>query len=347
MRVNDYIEGSALFKFNKLKCLRNDYFHNNCTFCIDICPQEAFEIFRAKLRILTNKCINCSACVGGCPSEALNLESFDENNFALNNSDILLSCQKNIPCLGTFDNEHLLFMALKLDELNCDLSKCDSCEVNKNSKVKEKIENNIKTSNEFLKAIEIEKKITIKTDIEINQRRYLFSTIIDKAKLKDEKREKIELDNLKRVPLKRELFSKAINKIIENLKVTEVSNFYFLKFKKIENSCINCTDCVEFCPSDALFKSSDESTILFQVSKCINCNICNDICKFKSIKSIDEVDLIDFALNLAKPLITHNMKVCNECKTPFSYKGGDLICSRCLEFKEDFKDIFKLATEFN
>lgn len=347
MKVSDYIEGTPLFKFNKLKCLRNDYFHNNCSFCMDICPESAFELYRGKLRLLTNKCTNCSACIGSCPAEAVNLESFDENNFALNNKDALLSCQKNIPCLAIFDEHHLIYMALNSNELNCDLSKCEGCEVNRDKKVENQIKNSIEISNKFLKAIEIDKKIEIKKDIEINKRRYLLSKIIEKAKLKSEEKEIIELDNLKRIPLKKELFNKAIDKVIEELKITKVENFDFLQSKEISDSCINCTDCVEFCPTDALFKNSEETTILFQVSKCINCDICNDICKYDSVKSIKEVDLIDFVLGRAKPIIVHNMKTCKECKMPFSYKGGELICSRCIEFKHDFTDIFKLASELD
>ena len=158
-------------------------------------------------------------------------------------------------------------------------------------------------------------------------------------------KEVIEDDYLKRVPLKRELLNRALKEIIEDLKVTKVENYHFLTDKIIENSCINCNECVEFCPSDALFKDTGESTILFKLSSCVNCNICNDICKYKSIKNIKEVDLVDFVLNRAKVLIAHDIKTCKECRMPFSYKGGDLICSRCLEFKDDFRDIFKLASE--
>ncbi len=345
MSLSEHIQKTPLFKFNKLKCLRNDYFHNSCNFCINICSENALALVRGKLNLFTDKCSNCGGCVGICPSEALSLESFDEIDFSLNNKEELLTCQKNIPCLAIFDEHHLIYMALKNRELSCDLSKCKDCEVNKNSKIQTQIENIIKNSNRFLKDLEIKKEILIKTDIEINKRRYLFSKFLDKANLNSDEKEVIKDNYLKRVPLKRELLNRALEEIIEDLKVTKVENYSFLIDKIIENSCINCNECVEFCPSDALFKDTGGSTILFQLSKCVNCNICNEICKYKSIKNISEVDLVDFVLNRAKVLIAHDIKTCTECRMPFSYKGGELICSRCAEFKDDFSDIFKLASE--
>ena len=228
MSLSEHIQRTSLFKFNKLKCLRNDYFHNNCSFCMDICPENALALIRGKLNLLTDKCSNCGGCIGICPSEALSLESFNEIDFSLNNKEELLTCQKNIPCLAMFDEHHLIYMALKNEELSCDLSKCEGCEVNKNSKIKTQIENIIKNSNRFLKDLEIKKEVLIKTDIEINKRRYLFSKILDKAKLNSDEKEVIEDDYLKRVPLKRELLNRALEKIIEDLKITKVKNYSFL-----------------------------------------------------------------------------------------------------------------------
>lgn len=325
--MGDFIATTHLFEFDKLKCLRNDYFHNSCIKCINECPKDAIFIDRGKIDLDISKCNDCFECIGICPSEALSSKVFDQNRFAIENRDPILSTQKSIPTLKVFDESHIIYMALKLKELKVDLSSEDS------PRVKEYID----IANQFFEAVGIDLRVEIVENLELNRKRELFRKLTDRVK-KDK-------DNSEDAPLiseKRTLLKEAIIENIDNFREQKVQDFEFLKSKTIDRSCINCTDCVEFCPTNALFKDSSQTTILFQISKCINCSICNDICKFDSIKDTDSVDLIDFAR--VKSLIKHDMRTCKECKMPFSYSGNS-ICSRCLEFKDDFEDIFKLAKE--
>ena len=116
--------------------------------------------------------------------------------------------------------------------------------------------------------------------------------------------------------------------------------------KKIDfNSCTNCGDCIQFCPTDAIFYTDDKVEILFQESKCIACKICNDICKVNSITDDDNLDLISLAFGRAKSLVKHNLVICKECKNPFSKKKEEVICQNCIAYIDEWKDIFTLAKD--
>jgi len=317
---------------NILKCIRADYKGKECNLCIDICPDSAISIIKDKITLDLNSCSDCLVCIGECPSEALSSEKFDENSFVLSNIDKTVSCKTNSPCLNVFDRHHFITMAIKLGELNCDLSNCNECEINRDSKVSNKIEQKLNESNRFLEQIN-QKSISILKKIDINKKRTLFKKLVSKVLVK----QKIEKNS--NYPVKHQILSNILKPLLDNIKVIDSD---FLIDKKIDSSCINCSDCSEFCPTKAITKS--ESEIFFQTTKCISCSICNDICKFDSITNIKSVDLVDFAFDRAKLLIEHDMLICRECNMPFSYKG-DNFCQRCLEFKDDFENIFKLASE--
>ncbi|MDD4855793.1 MAG: hypothetical protein PHU41_08130, partial [Sulfuricurvum sp.] len=82
MGNHNFIQKSNLFSFTATRCLRNEYFHNDCHICIDLCPKEAIHLVRNKLTLFDNECIECAGCIGSCPTEAFEIESFDPNEFS-------------------------------------------------------------------------------------------------------------------------------------------------------------------------------------------------------------------------------------------------------------------------
>ena len=79
MSKEEYIQRAGLFVYNGLECLRNEYAFNDCKKCLEICPTNAFSLFRKKLHLDFDACISCGICVGSCPSEALHVigENFE------------------------------------------------------------------------------------------------------------------------------------------------------------------------------------------------------------------------------------------------------------------------------
>jgi Pyruvate/2-oxoacid:ferredoxin oxidoreductase delta subunit len=356
MENKDFIQENKFLVLDRLKCLRGDYYHNKCSLCIEACPDNAIDLFRDKLTI-DDSCTNCGVCVGLCPSESLHLENFDENSYSVefeHKSENKLSCKGDSACLAVYDAHHLITMAYRhKDSLECDLSHCDSCSINKENNVKSNISYNIESSNKFLASIS-NKKIEIiseKSEVEAS-RRGLFSKVFKTTQtLKEDKNltQKINENIINsKVPTKRQILQNTLKRI-DDLETKSLNDeFNFIVNKTIDYStCTNCKECLQFCPTEALLNNTDQSSILFASGKCINCNICNDICKENSITtSYVGIDLLDFAFTRAKSLIDFKLEICTECKCSFAYKDGDMICNRCKKFKTStYEDMFKMASE--
>ena len=357
--ATSFVQKANLFAYSGTDCLRNDYYHNDCTLCMDVCPEGAFHIVRNKLTLFENECIECAACIGGCPSEALSIETFDPNAFSTlykEQEEPLLSCKKNTPCLGVFDAHHLLTMTLRADKAPvCDMAHCEGCAINKEEKVETRIRESIATANRFLEDVGLEKRIeTVEEKPEENARRALFRKAFEKAKETAEgtpEEESITAQYHKRqdtdMPLKHVLLKNSIKEKIDSFETTSFEEASALFFNKKINfdACTNCGDCIQFCPTTALFASSDKQGIYFMQGKCIGCGICEHICKSDAITAEPSFDLVSVAFDRAEQLVHYEMVMCHECRCPYPYKGGDPICDRCKDFSQDFGNMFTLAKD--
>jgi len=355
----EYKQFANLFTFNANHCLQNDFYHNYCDICTNLCPEDAFSLIRNKLILDETLCTNCSACIGSCPTEALSVSSFNENKFTQEfefNEIKTLNCKDNTPCLNIFDHYHFTSMAIHR-EFTCDLSHCDECSINKNSIVKNDIKRKIEDSNDFLGIIGLDNKINIKNEVEIekeSKQKFRFKPLFqDGENIK--KRSIIETKNLstlrgikERLPLKNRIFKDTIKTKLETLEKTKFdTKTPLITYKNIRfESCTLCGDCIQFCPTEAFFSSTDKQAIFFTPNKCIDCNICHGICKPMAIERVsDGFDLVDIAYDRSQELVRYEMALCLECKCAYPYKGGEQICERCIEFKDDMDDMMVMAKD--
>ncbi len=359
MMSGSFVQRSDLFSYNVLKCLRNAYHFNDCTLCIDLCPENAFSIVRNKLMLSDKKCIDCAACVGSCPTEALMIRGFNPNAYAMNFNRLKesgISCQKSIPCLGVFDAHHYIIMALRsFDTPTCDMAHCGECPLNENGAVESVIREKISAANNFLAGAGSEKYIGMNEEkSEQNERRVFFRKALDAAKetlITDadisaagfEKTEYSDADT----PFKLLLLSSTVKENLENLKKvqSEKSGTVFFNKAVSFDLCSLCGDCIQFCPTKALESTTDGQGIMFTQAKCIGCGICNHICKTDAMVSEDGFDLVEIAHKRARQLIRYDMAVCRECRCYYPYKGGEALCERCSGFKMEFSDMFVLAKD--
>lgn len=356
----NFIQTSNLFSYTATRCLRNEYYHNDCRICIDLCPKGAFNIVRNKLTLFENECVGCAGCIGSCPTEALEIESFDPNGFAAgfaHQNEKILSCKVSTPCLGVFDVEHFSVMALRGGEnVTCDLSHCAECPLNENAQLEQSIRSKIATANQFLESIEISERIeTIEVKEEQADRRALFRKGFEKIKesVTNESQAHVSMTSAHhkqadmKMPLKRILLKNSLKEIVGDLKTTTFMTASSLFYnKQIDfSACTNCGDCTQFCPTDALFPTSDKQGIYFSQGKCIGCGICENICKPNAIHSKEGFDLISVAFDRAEELVHYEMVMCHECRTPYPYKGGEPICDRCVGFVKQNPNMFTLARD--
>lgn len=346
-------------KVESLKCLRRDYADNECSVCINFCPEKAISFFRGHIAINESACTLCHGCVGACPTEAIESERFEPTFFVakeisleqnelkqkLLSEKLILSCKQNGVCLATFDESHLITLALKsARNIEADLGACEDCELNKQNKLKTAIDKAIDETNSFLAEFANAKSISVKTEKE-HDRRSFFKNLFKKAvNTVEEIKEEAEKPKTK-LPLKRIMLKNTLKDALEDTNRYVTKDYRFSISKTINKACTNCKSCVEFCPTNALFYSSDFSKIYFQSGKCVDCYICNDICQVDALEDGFEHDMAMFAFDKAKAAIEHHLVVCSSCKMAFASKEGEEICPNCRDYQNDFADMFLTAEE--
>ena len=337
METTEYTQSAGIFHYDGLSCLRNAYAHNSCSACLDICAFEAFSIQRKKLKLDPALCTACGGCVGVCPTNSLYLLADTLEKYAkklLDEQEAELTCTGGNSCLARFSSQDLISLSLQTQKsFTCNLSLCENCEINKENKLLEFIQTSIGEANLLLSSMGENQIDTTYENKEAKvSRRAFFKSLVNPTTQEKFVHRSDTFKTLLKENLKEDVF------IDEKVS--------FIHFKKIEDSCTNCGECIEFCPTKALSFSSDKTKILFQNGKCIGCGICEDICKSDSIKETQKrVNLVEFAYNKAEVLITHDIRICKLCKCAFSYKEGEVLCQRCKTFELEHKGIFTLACE--
>lgn len=347
----NFLQKKGLFTLNSLMCLRNEYFFNECDLCFSRCDKNALGLQKEKIKLFENRCTECGDCIGICPTQALSLENFDIEEFILNfiNTEKSTILEKvDIPSFGILDIHHLLAIVIRKKQ-NLYLEYDEAC---KNLEYLKKIQSQ---ANNFLQTISFKYKVELKKhideiDIENKVRRNLFKTIFENKK--NLQKETSISNNLKIKTneniSKLILLKNSFKSIIEEIDNTELStDTGFLFNKQIDfNLCTNCLDCINFCPTNALFQNEKKDSIYFQTSKCIGCSICDDICKEKAISNKQNINLINFTFDKALKLVEFTYKTCQECNNVFIYKNGDIICPRCKDFRDNHSSMFTLAKDF-
>ncbi len=346
----------GLFGFEYSRCLRSEYSKNECTLCIELCPEKAMVFDRGRLGLDAEACTACSACMGICPTEAFTNEAFDPDRFVLEFSkgrSSEISCKTNLPCIAALSSEHLITLALREDgDVILDLSHCKGCGVNREGEVLKSIERSAKEAERFLKILQKESRIVKRYEAPQNGpdsgRRGLFGKI-SKALGEIGETDSLQAPQAERKePLMRTILKSSLKNFSQNFPEESIfeASFSFTANKRIdEKSCTNCQECAMFCPTGALSILQDNTGIIFQMGKCIGCSICNDICKPGSISDAKEFDLVGFAFDRMQILVRHRLEICEECKVAFPYRGGEKVCDRCRDFRSNHGDLFTMAKD--
>jgi len=135
-----------------------------------------------------------------------------------------------------------------------------------------------------------------------------------------------------------------INKIIKFSNVDGPSNRCSIFFQKCPNNClfchnpetinmcINCGECVEGCPSNALTINSDNK-VIFNPDKCIDCDQCIKVCRFNASPKIRYLTVDELFAEIDKiKLLIDGITV----------SGGE-----CMEYPDFLTELFKKVKEIN
>ena len=316
-----------MVNFDRFRCLRTDYYHNDCQICKEISP-DAVE-FINKIRIDTTKLH--PSVIGACPSQAFSHSEYDVTQGLLKfiNSDAeVLSGD------GDFELEALSvedFVSLALRKERLVVQSQDAVIIDR-----------VDAARQILQEFGFEPNIACAKANEVNRREF-FSKVFTKIKQSKELPLQSVYSYDSRVPISRQLLKNSIKLHIANLDNTCVQSSYYSAKTIDYQACDNCSDCVQFCPTNALFYNRGEVEIYFMQSSCIGCGICNHICHSDAISDDLQIDLVAFAFEKEKKLVAHKLVACQKCKTPFSQKEGESVCKVCKQFESN--DMFALASE--
>ena len=123
----------SLIQLSASKCVRSLSKESECNKCEVVCPTQAIVVGDNPLPSINfSACVGCGACDGICPNEALTLDDFSNTDFFfdfIEQSDSLISCRKNVPCIAALNVENIISMAVLKKEIIFDVGHCDKCNI--------------------------------------------------------------------------------------------------------------------------------------------------------------------------------------------------------------------------
>lgn len=364
-----------MIQLSASRCVRSLSRESECNKCEVICPTGAIVVGANPLPgINFSTCVGCGACGAVCPNEALSLDEFSSTDFFfkyIEDSQNLISCRKNVPCIAALNIENIISMAALKKEMVFDMGHCDSCEIA--HKCRPQIEKNFEEASYMLEAMESDALIrmqNVRYEAEdaqkatSNRREFLAAInlkTIAKTKLEFEKEIQKATDELikhtlkksdiallkqKRITDRRKLFFTAIKRVKKpsQFHIVEADELTFTSMKLLDSeSCTACQMCYRVCPSGALTSDVKNSKIDFDPFLCIKCNICHDVCEPDAITLSPSYAVKEFFEPSVVNLINFNVRRCNECSVIFSTNTAEKLCYRCKAEDEEARELWGIA----
>lgn len=365
-----------MLKLSAGLCVRSLSVESECNRCEVVCPTKAiiFQETQTLPSINFSECVTCGACGAVCPSEALSLDEFSPTEFFFNfvqESDELISCKKNVPCIAALSVEHIISLAILKKKLVFDMGHCSECAMAVTCKPQ--IEANYEEASYILEAIENDALITLEdvkyenSDEKLADRREFLNSLniknVAKArktfedevqKATDElvqhslQKTDIALLKKKNIPDKRKIFFTAIKRVEKPsvYHVVDATEISFTSQKLMDQeSCTACQMCYRVCPSGALSSDVKNSKIDFDPFLCIKCNICHDVCESDAITLSSSYNVKEFFEPAVVNLASFKVKRCNECNVIFSTNGDEKLCYRCRCEDEEARELWGITDE--
>lgn len=361
----------GLLNFSPAKCVRALSINSVCISCADACPVMAIDIAGRLPSINQSMCVGCSACVANCPTEALELDDFNPTEFFFSfaaDSEKIISCQKNVPCIAAIGSEHLIALAALKGGVELDIGHCAECSIG--TKILETVEQRVEDASYLLEAIGSDAQIlcnalayTNENDPqEYKDRRDFFKTFhlkgIAKVRNDFEKQVQKATDEFveysisnshvgdlraKKITDRRKIFFTALKRVQKPdvYHVVDASKIAFTSQKLMDEAkCSACELCYRICPSGALSSDMRNSKIDFDPFLCIKCHLCHDVCESDAITLSESYNLKEWFEPKVQNLVTFLVRRCDECDGLFSSVGGEKICRRCRLEEEEARELW-------
>ena len=364
----------SLIQLDASKCVRSLSRDSECNKCEVICPTGAIVVGDNPLPSINfSSCVGCGACDAICPNEALSLDDFKPTDFFfdfIEDSESVISCRKNVPCISALSVEHIISMSVLKKEIVFDMGYCGECDIA--NTCKPQILKNYEEATYLLQAMENDSSIKLE-DLcykdekeESNRRDFLRSMNLNTVaktkhsfeqeviKASDELIEHtlgktdIALLKQKRIPERRKIFFTAIKRVERpsQFHIVDAAEVSFTSQKIMnEDACTVCQMCYRVCPTGALTSDIKNSKIDFDPFLCIKCHICHDVCEPDAITLSPSYNVKEFFEPVVQNLAKFSVKRCNECNIIFSTNSNDTLCYRCKVEDEEARELWGITED--
>ncbi|MEJ2468423.1 MAG: 4Fe-4S binding protein [Campylobacterales bacterium] len=358
---------------NPGRCVRQLSTLSTCDSCITACPTEALVKTENVPAVNLGACVGCGSCAGACPTEAIGVDDFSATDFFFafaGDSDNLISCRKNVPCIAALSVDHLLSLASLKGGLRLDTGHCDGCEIAPVCRAQ--FEARVEEASYLLEAMESRAGIVCEDvayeDGEVKEegdrRDFLRSfnlKSLAEGKAKFEREVETATDELirhqldstaiaqlrtKTLPDKRKLLFTALKRAERPSQYHVVeSDELTLASQKImdADACTACQMCYRICPTGALTSDLRNSKIDFDAMMCVRCHLCHDVCEPDALTLSPSFNMKELFEPTQQRLVAFTVRNCDECGNPFTSLGGERICHRCRIEEEEARTLWGIG----
>lgn len=239
------------------RCVRERNRKSTCSFCLEACKQNAFEI-KDHLPILnTNKCTMCGECMLACPLSAiegvLSNRAFEGASLVFNHN--------YVPSI----KELLIYKKRGMTSIQVS-----------NQPLTVEWKTVVSQSNNYLKVLgEDLIEVVQKVKEAVLSRRAFFGSFQKEGK-----------------QLAKSMAPAAWRMERDDWKITRYyPDYQFFTVKLYKEKCTLCQACFTLCPEE-VFQIKDHKLVI-QNEKCVNCTTCTDVCPANAIEIVPDVKRIN------------------------------------------------------
>lgn len=134
-----------------------------------------------------------------------------------------------------------------------------------------------------------------------------------------------------RVPRRRELFLRLLQKMDEREATVIADGLSFYGLELDANKCNFCGNCASFCPTKALEMKRKDTTaeLEFTLARCLGCDLCLGVCAPRALRVAPAVDLAALRSGRAASLSEQKYYKCRKCMQLFASAVERDVCDFC------------------